>query len=585
MKKILYYAALVLMTASVACQQKTNADNETSGNGGEAAGKESILVSQQNLTPTFIQVEEGDWWKKTDADGFAMLHIKGADVLAAGIQKTHLEHIHVHVNDDVYVPLDQEITNGGVSVPVRIPDGEFSVTACYSVQQQMSPDGFGLSLAEAPEGVRLYGVSDDYGYKYFDCYLQVPDAFTLTKVEYRMGGGNWQPLEGNGCSYSRLDALLGNVYKISVRPGFQNVSADVQLKVSGEQHGIFRILWENNTSKYVDLEKSKFPAQAIDGETVVAEIWTLEPYYLSGVSAPASTGVQLLQRAYVRFTMPSENVTVSLLFREKIPVSVSAGANIESVQLYSYPDIYSGVPVERGIPGDKVYVLAHANAGFKPCEVSIPGGDVFTPTHYAYDYYFFEVTIPEKATSLSLGSKARQAWTVTPGTGVWMNAGNLFWEGEDVGCTIEIPENQQIDKVTVLTSGGQAISFTRDVTYVHFTMPRDNVSVSVTYKALDGGTVHVQASFDADQYHVYSSTNYNWNFAQGFDVAMGSNIYLQVDDYYGENFFVGIKIGTQLTVYEATMDPDMGEYSFGRSIQASADINIKVGASRNSVTF
>ena len=584
MKRILYFAALVLFAAAVACQQKNNAD-ENGNTGGNASGAESVLLSQQNLTPNFIQVEEGSWWKETDADGYAKLHIKGADVLAGGIQQVHLEHIHVHVNDEVYVPLDQEIVDGGVSVPVKIPEGEFSVTVCYSVQQQMSSDGYLLSLEDAPEGVKLYGVSEDYFYKYFDCYLQVPDAFTLTKVEYRMGNGSWLPLEGNGCSYSRLDALLGNVYRITVRPGLQNVTGDVQLRVSGEQHGIYRILWENNTSKYVDLEKSVFPAQAIDGEIVVAEIWTLEPYYLSGASAPSSTGIQVLQRAYVRFTMPSQNVTVSLLFMEKIPLSVTAGANMESAVLYNYPDIYSGVPVERGIPGDKVYVLAHANAGFKPCEVSIPGGEVFTPTHYAYDYYFFEVTIPEKATSLSLGSKARQAWTVTPGTGVWMNAGNLFWEGEDVGCTIEIPQNQQIDKVTVLTSGGQAISFTRDVTYVHFTMPRDNVSVSVTYKALDGGTVHVQASFDADQYHVYSSTNYNWNFAQGFDVAMGSNIYLQVDDYYGENFYVGVKIGTQLTVYEATMDPDMGEYSFGRSIQASADINIKVGPSRNSVTF
>ena len=97
----------------------------------------------------------------------------------------------------------------------------------------------------------------------------------------------------------------------------------------------------------------------------------------------------------------------------------------------------------------------------------------------------------------------------------------------------------------------------------------------------DDGKVSVVAYFDEDRFEVRSSTNYNWDFAEGFTVDRGTTFYMNVYDYDGDVFFVGVKIGSELTVYEADFDEDMGEYSFGRALTASDNMVIRVGASRS----
>ena len=117
-------------------------------------------------------------------------------------------------------------------------------------------------------------------------------------------------------------------------------------------------------------------------------------------------------------------------------------------------------------------------------------------------------------------------------------------------------------------------------------MPAENVTVTVTYADLPvADQVSVSAVFDEDQYGVSSSTNYDWDFAEGFKIDKGATFYLSVIDYYGENFYVGVKIGETVNIYPATEDEDSGEFSFGKALVANGDVSIKVGPTEASVRF
>ena len=79
-------------------------------------------------------------------------------------------------------------------------------------------------------------------------------------------------------------------------------------------------------------------------------------------------------------------------------------------------------------------------------------------------------------------------------------------------------------------------------------------------------------------YDVYSSTNYDWDFAEGFTMERGATFYLSVSDYEGSNFYVGVKIGDTVTFYPADFDDMMGGYSFGKALVGGNNLVIHVVA-------
>ena len=245
------------------------------------------VVSVENLTPSFIGVEGIAPGEELIAGETATLTITPGEILSGGFSDYHLMHIHVHVNDRVIVPAVTEgFVNGSESIAVDfiVPDDDCHITVCYSVQQQLIDGGYTMLLENHPS-VRLYGVSPDEHYKYFDAYLKVEEAFVIRSVEFRMGDGEWHDvLSTPGCDWSAQDDVP-NLYGIKIRPDGENVTGNVVLRVTGEQHQRYGITWLNATSKYMDVEKTVLPAQAIDGDVVTAEIWMNDDYYLYSASA------------------------------------------------------------------------------------------------------------------------------------------------------------------------------------------------------------------------------------------------------------------------------------------------------------
>lgn len=518
------------------------------------------------------------------------LTVSAGESLSFGFETTHMEHIYIHVGDKIYIPTFPESGEAGIEsiqVEVEVPNGDFKIVACYSVQQQISDTGYNMYL-EDNEIVGLYGVSHDVKYKYFDCYLLTEDAYVITDIEFRMGeNSSWMDVNKTiGCSFERSD-YVPNVYKVTIRPDYQDVAGDITLRVKGEQRGRYSIVWENIGEQYLDLEKSVLPEQAIDGDTVIAELWTTEDYYLAGAECQTKDiDLAVISRSYVRFIMPASNVTVVLDIKGKIPVSYIKSAHIKEAVFYDADDMYYGVETDKGIPGEVVYLFATAESGFKPMKVTIQTGESFDFTHYAYDMYMAAVVIPEAATSLNAVIGVEEAYTVSANENIIFDSGNLYAAGENVLMSIYVPEGQRITSVTAKTKDGYDIPVELSAPYASFTMPASDVQVDVTYEKTGGeGTVSVLAIFDQSTFNVYSTTDYDWNFAEGFTLEKGRTFYLSVYNYNMTMYYVGVKVGQNVTVYPAKFDEMMGEYSFGRAIVADGDVIIKIGESEDSVSF
>lgn len=553
----------------------------------------SKATAVMNLTPDFISLSGIEEGAENEAGTKLTLTLTPGETLSSGFSAAHMEHIHVHVADTVYMPefpagIQEEYVQS-LSLEIEVPDADYEVVACYSGQQQFSETGYTMYLEENEDDIRLYGVSPEKKYRYFDCYLLTPDAYTITGIEFKVGDGEWQDIdEVDGCSYGRSE-LVDNVYGVSVRPDYQDVTGDVTIRVSGEQHGRYSISWENAEAGYLDMEKSIFPAEAIDGETVTAELWVNNEYYLDGAaSSVEGLEIEMTARSYLRFVMPASDLTVTLNILEKIPVSYTASEHVTEAEFYDADDIFYGVPTEIAVPGESVWLFASAEEGYKPVKAVLGTGESFDFVYYAPGMYMAEIVVPEDAQSLTASVETAVAYTVSAADGldIMFNGGNLYAEGETVSMSIYVPSGQRIETVTATDAQGGDIPVTLDLPYASFTMPASDVTVDVVYEDINADDeVSVIAYFDSDAYDVSSSTNWDWDFSEGFTVTKGSTFYLSVYNLYGENFHVGVKVGETLTVYPADFDDMMGEYSFGKAIVADGDVIIKVAATEEEVTF
>ena len=583
-----------LFSALLACSPAAKQGEE----GGKPAANEIKLTEVTNLTPGFISsVEAPAVGTVYEAGETVTVKLLPGEILSSGFASYHMEHIHIHVGDAVYMP-EYPVAGGDyvqeLEVKFPAPSESFGVVVAYAIQQKLKEDGYTMYLESADEGVQLFGVDPDKKYMYFDCYLRTPDAYTVNKVEFKMGDGQWEDLTAYaGCGFERTEALDW-VYNVSVRPDYKDVTGDVYLRVSGTQQARYKISWKNTEFVRTDIpsewQQNYFPEESISGETVTASFYTVETHYLDGATASVP-GVEVKTRArsYVSFTMPESDIEISLDFKKKIPVSYIGGENITSAAIYDAEDIYYGVPTALGIPGESVYLFVRSADGYKPSK-SFVGSDSFGFKLYGsgidvYSYYS-EVRIPKDAQKADISAKAEKAYYVSEAVSqtILFDNGSLAFPGETVYFTVFIPEGKHIESVSAKTVSGASVAVTRtpDSPRASLVMPSENVSVSVTYADNDSGsTVHVSAIYDPDLYNVSSSTNYDWDFESGFDVPLNQHIYLSVYGYEGEPFSVTIKIGQDEQTYQATMDPDFGEYEFGRSIVASADVLITVKGSDN----
>lgn len=358
MRRNLFLAGIIILASLLACE-KSNVPGTVE--------PEKVQVNEVlNLTPDFIgSVKGAEAGQSYETGDSLTLELIPGETLMSGFYAGLMEHIHVHVGDTVYMPKFPETSEEYVqslSMKVAVPDKSFGIVVAYAGQQQLTPDGYTMRLEENNDGIVLYGVSPEQKYKYFDCYLRTPDAYTIEKVEFKVGEGEWQDVNAvNGCSFERTESLDW-VYNVSIRPDYQNVTGDVTLRVKGSQHARYGIKWLNTEYINTDIpegwQPNVLPEESIDGEQVGAQFYTIDGYYLDNVTSNIDElELQCIARSAVLFTMPASDVEISLNFKKKPEVSYKGGNHISSAELYDANDIYYGVPASNGIPGEAVYLL------------------------------------------------------------------------------------------------------------------------------------------------------------------------------------------------------------------------------------
>lgn len=593
MKRNLFLAGIIILASLLACEK-----NNVPG----TKDPEMVQVNEVlNLTPDFIGsvmgVEVGQSYETGDS---LTLELTPGDVLMSGFYAGIMEHIHVHVGDTVYMPEFPKTTEEYVrslSMKVAVPKKPFGIVVAYAVQQQLAPDGYTMRLEDNNDGIVLYGVSPEQKYKYFDCYLRTPDAYTIEKVEFKVGDGEWQDVTAvNGCKFKRTSSLDW-FYIVSIRPDYKNVTGDVTLRVKGSQHARYGIKWLNTEYVKTDIpegwQPNVLPEESIDGEQVGAQFYTIDGYYLDSVSSNIDgLELQCIARSAVLFEMPASDVEITLNFKKKADVSYNGGTHITSAQIYDAKDIYYGVPTSNGIPGEAVYLFVNVDKGFKPSKAYVSGSDT------GYDFviygdgidkyqYYAEVVLPESDGPFELTSEVVKSY-VTSGSNILFDGGHDYAEGELVSFQVYVPSGKTLSGVKVTSSDGKEIECTMDNTKGSFVMPACDVTVVADYADTDPGTIaHISAIYDADEYSVFSQTNpyYQRITSDGLDVPAGTTLYINITSNYGNPFWVGVKIGETVNYYKATEDPDYGDVSFGKSFVFSADAVIKVGSSEASVKF
>ena len=280
MRRNLFLAGIIILASLLACE-KSNVPGTVE--------PEKVQVNEVlNLTPDFIDSVKGAEAGQSYETGDSLtLELIPGETLMSGFYAGLMEHIHVHVGDTVYMPDFPKTTEEYVrslSMKVAVPKKPFGIVVAYAVQQQLTPDGYTMRLEDNNDGIVLYGVSPEQKYKYFDCYLRTPDAYTIEKVEFKMGDGEWQDVNAvNGCRFERTESLDW-VYIVSVRPDYKNVTGDVTLRVEGSQHARYGIKWLNTEYIRTDIpegwQPNILPEESIDGEQVGAQFYTIDGYYL-----------------------------------------------------------------------------------------------------------------------------------------------------------------------------------------------------------------------------------------------------------------------------------------------------------------
>lgn len=603
--KSLIVAALMVIVSLVSCSVEDNPSN----NENPVMPSEVKLTEVSNLTPSFIAAISGvEVGQELKPGSTVTLTLTPAEILWEGFADYHMQHIHVHVGDKVYIP---EFPAGGemhvqeVKLDITVPDTDFGIVVAYAIQQHLKDDGYMLRLEDNVDGVQLFGVSQELKYDYFDCYLRTPEAYTIDQVEYKIGDGEWIVIDDFtlGCSVSR-SYEVDDVYELQIYPKYEEVTGDVTIRVSGTQHKRSKITWKNldffNQILPEGWEPIVLPEKAIGGERVTVQFYAKVDYYLAGATANVEgVEVSCIDHYYIQFIMPEEDVEITLNFKEKVPVSYEASANIMMGELYDDNDIYYGVPATKATPGEYVYLFVRASQGYKPSKAINDRGEQFNFVTYGdgndqYSHYA-EVRVPEDATQMTVRAEAVVAYTVS-GSNIYFGGGNIFAPGETVQFIVSVPSGQQIDQVTAHDTNGANVAVTMDGTHGSFVMPNANVTVEATFKELDPSqNVTIKAFYDDEEYSVYSQTSpyYGRLTSEGImvnselvsSIPAGQTLYISVSDDYGMPFWVGMKIGSDVQYYQAQEDEDSGEFTFGRSITCTGNTEIKVGSSKSSVTF
>ena len=285
--------------------------------------------------------------------------------------------------------------------------------------------------------------------------------------------------------------------------------------------------------------------------------------------------------------MPKSDLTLTFDIKEKKSVSTTTGEHITEALVYNADDVFYGVQIDVAAPEQIVYVFAKAENGYKPYEAKI-GDESFEFTYYSPEQYMARVTLPKTEGPYVISTTAIAVYQVSEADKqtIQFSEGNLYAENETVEFIVAVPTGKTIDTVTVVDENGVdlGIEVTLNGVYGSFLMPKKNCKVKVTFKDVSTEKATVKGVFDDDLFNIRSSNNYDWNFATGFEIAIGTTINFTVEEFEGTAYYVGIRNGEAEEIIAVKGD-EYGDFSYNRTIIVNGNVEIVVSYNQSDIVF
>lgn len=287
-------------------------------------------------------------------------------------------------------------------------------------------------------------------------------------------------------------------------------------------------------------------ADPVDGKRVTKatmnDTTTVEP---SGVSY----GYQ-----YFAFTAPaSGDISISFETTDNGTIkftvnSYTSGTPIIVTDPYSEPLAANGV-----LPGESFYVGLTAIRGYLPISATMNGGTPVTNSISYNGVVYFPFTMPTDGSDVTISFEFGEAYSVTTDVGeggsIRMNGGPSFAAGSKVTFTVSTDSSfYSISELKVTTASGTAVECAPDYegsTQYSFTMPEENVTISVTFDKQPTATVAlshtdnytsdivtmISANFSPSYKSIYYYSSYG-SAPSAVEVAVGETMRISLSMNY-----------------------------------------------------
>ena len=442
-----------------------------------------------------------------------------------------------------YFDFKKDDTTGYLTASFEMPAANAQVWILDSLNNTESSDDTGFSVStESVEGARFIGIKKDVKYKNnFSVYILKERNFKLDGVEFKLDDGEWNSIALN--AYDQANQVSLNLASqdnrlFTFRINGSDTLKALSLRIKGEIAQTKKITYVNSDQI---VNPDSLPAEALPGDLVsVNNITAIAGKYISGVTATGVTNFNYYSGSF-SFTMPDADVSITFDVKDLITLSFVKDENIE--EAFAVDNVFTTEEpkqVTQVKPGQMFYVLVKAKDGYSVDKLNYAGQDLSSPSQVSYGFYaeknylYFSLSVDSTLDSSKDYSKisitSAKTYTVTVDSNlqngsVNLNGTNTYRAGEQVTFNVSPATDYLVDQVKITTASNKSVEYTTQYGSYTFTMPKENVTISATFKKAQKQTLTLNtdgltqdlissASINGQSSHANLSYNSNSDYSQ-----------------------------------------------------------------------
>lgn len=434
-------------------------------------------------------------------------------VLTAASQYNNFErnskYFYLHVNNDVYH--GDDVNNASLSDDFNtltfnftMPSNDVNLFLAYNNSRTDASNSSAISIElEENEHLSYYGYSSDDLYNQYGfapTFVRDP-GYVIEQIIITYEDGSQETL-----SESRYMPTFVNDVSLNWSYGAR-LQGNAKFTFVGEVRTISNI-------NYVGLDEVKtsygsFATSAVEGEVVsvsgisaVSNMKVISNITFDGVETFSLNPNPYDDTWSYSFTMPANEVTISFVFEDLVPLTYEANEHLAKVEFRKQNNSYSDNIITHAKAGSTVYVFVTAQSGYLLGDAIDENG-----THYTYDSYYgsYQVVVGEEGLHLTFEVNVAYSISVDPSSTQYVrttiNGGSQAIEGATIQFTYIVSNPAKKIKRVYLADNngveieGVVISSSNNGSYTNcsFTMPAQSVVIS--YELEDAASYNTKINF------------------------------------------------------------------------------------------